>query len=320
MRAMGHGEPPHDVEQQIAGAREAQQESARLRTRLATSETHLQECVAATAEAQSALSAEGHDVARLEATVSWSRVLSTLKGSHATDLERERAEQQAAAYRAQATATREQAARQDVASYQSQLAALGDTAARYQDALTAKEAWLDGAGESGRRLAEIAERRGAIAAETTEVAEAQAAGAQALELLRQAATLLGKARDWAGWDTFGGGGLFTDMMKYDRLDQAGTALRNADIALAAFTRELSDVHLAGVEQVAPDAMTRAFDVWFDNIFTDLRVRRRIIDAHERVGEALARVVDTLAELQRRASALGAEGTALTTERERILAG
>lgn len=59
------------------------------------------------------------------------------------------------------------------------------------------------------------------------------------------------------------------MMKYDRLDQVAAVLRDVDVALDRFSRELSDVQLAAVRGVQVDGLTRTFDVFFDNIFSDL---------------------------------------------------
>ena len=107
-------------------------------------------------------------------------------------------------------------------------------------------------------------------------------------------------------------------MKYDKLDQVGDALRRADVALGAFSRELADVDLSGVEAVNLDGLTQAFDVFFDNIFTDLRVRSRIQEAGIRVDRALRSVEDTLHALDLRGRAIADELAALTTRRESIL--
>ena len=140
----------------------------------------------------------------------------------------------------------------------------------------------------------------------------------AREHLVQAQRLLGSAESWSAWDTFGGGGLITDMVKYDRLDQVAEVLRRADLALHAFTRELADVHLAGVEGVQVDGLTRTFDVFFDNIFSDLAVRSRIQDAGRRVHRAVSDVDRTLVGLSERGRGIAAELAALARQREELL--
>jgi hypothetical protein len=232
------------VADRLARAARSRREADSLRARLAAATHFADGTTDRVRQARERLADEDRDVERLE-SVSWSRVLSALRGSAATDRERERAERDAARY------------------------ALADAEAR--DAV----AWLD---------------------------------------------LLERARSWSTWDTFGGGGMFSDMMKYDRLDEVGHVLRDADLALERFSRELADLRLAGVEAVNVDGLTRAFDMWFDNIFTDLAVRDRIRDAHERVGHVLGVVESCLDDLTSRGHAIAAELEELSGRRERTLLG
>jgi len=95
-------------------------------------------------------------------------------------------------------------------------------------------------------------------------------------------------------------------------------LHRADDVLGRFARELADVGLDGVDPVQLDGLTRTFDVWFDNIFSDLAVRSRIGQATERVDQAVAAVERILAALRDEAGRLDAEATALDAERERLI--
>jgi hypothetical protein len=166
----------------------------------------------------------------------------------------------------------------------------------------------------------VAERKGVLLAEDQEAREAHAAGLVARQLLVDAHDLLGSARSWSTWDTFGGGGLLTDMMKYDKLDRVAQTLRQADHALGIFSRELADLQLGGVGGVQVDGLTRTFDVWFDNIFTDWAVRSRIQEAAARVGQALATVDATLGWLTERGRAYAVELAELDTRRQELLIG
>lgn len=75
-------------------------------------------------------------------------------------------------------------------------------------------------------------------------------------------------------------------MKYGRTDEATAQLRRADEALSASSRELAGVRMAAVRGVEVGEMTRMFDVWFDNIFSDWAVRDRIRDAADRTRQAI----------------------------------
>ena len=78
------------------------------------------------------------------------------------------------------------------------------------------------------------------------------------------------------------------------------------------------VELAGVDAVNLDGMTQAFDVFFDNIFTDLRVRSRIQEADRRVGRALADVDRMLHDLSARGRDIADELAGLSAQRDEAL--
>ena len=87
-----------------------------------------------------------------------------------------------------------------------------------------------------------------------------------------------------------------------------------------FSRELADLDLSGIEAVHLDRLTQAFDVFFDNFFTDLAVRSRIREAEDRVGQVLATVETTLHGLTTRGHQILAELEELAARREEILRG
>jgi hypothetical protein len=308
----------HQIQSELEHAVAAREERAQLNRRLEGSAPHLADLERRVAELRKTLDDEEADVQRLE-SFSVAKIWSHLKGSHLTDLDRETAEREAARYAVAEAEARRDAMLRDRAAVESRLRELGDVEQGYRAALAAKEAW---AGETGAataaELAEVAVRRGELVALDKETREAHAAGRAAHELLTQAASLLGSAGSWSTWDAFGGGGLLTDMMKYDKVDRATETLRRADIALGAFSRELADVHLPSVQGVRVEQMMRTFDVWFDNIFSDMAVRSRIQDAGHRVEHALGQVGQALAALEEKGRGIARELADLDARRERLL--
>lgn len=310
-------DPVHTELEQAAAARE---ERTQLLRRLEASEPHLEHLEAKIAALRSRLDDETADVERLE-SFSVARIWSQVKGSHLDDLERETAEREAARYAVAEAEARLEQMRRDRAALESRLGELLHADRRYKEALARKEEWLaERATPEGAELAEIAERRGQLTALDAETREAFAAGQQAHQLLGHAAMLLGSAGSWSTWDTFGGGGMLTDMMKYGKVDQATEALRRADHALARFSRELADVHLPAVAAVQVDQMMRTFDVWFDNFFTDMAVRSRIQDASGRVARALGQVERALEAVAAQGRDLQREIASLDRRREELLRG
>ncbi|HSJ20284.1 MAG TPA: hypothetical protein VK964_06895 [Nocardioidaceae bacterium] len=308
------------IQTELEGAVAAREEHAQLTRRLAGSAPHVAGLDQRVLELRRQLDDETADVERLEA-FSAARIWSRLKGSHLDDLERETAEREAARYAVAEAEARREVMRSERAALESRIAELGDVESRCRAAMAAKEAWVAEHGDGcARELAEIAARRGELTALDAESREAFAAGRAAHDLLGRASSLLGSAESWSMWDAFGGGGLLTDMMKYDKVDRATETLRHADLALTAFSRELADVDLPAVGGVRVEEMMRTFDVWFDNIFSDLAVRARIEDTARRVAQAIDHVERALGALADKGRAIEQELAELDTRREQLLVG
>ena len=271
------------------------------------------------ARAAQELATEAADVRKLE-SYSPTRIWAALRGNRDADLDREKAEQQAAEYevaRAQAALLEAQL---EVRRLEAELAALGDVAGRRERALAAKEEWLTSTGgDAGAELTRLAEGLAATRSAATEVREALVAAERAEGRLEAARRTLGSAGDWATYDTFLGGGLITDMVKYDRMDQAQRLLHEADQALRQLSVELADLGMnAAVHGLAVDGLTRTFDVWFDNIFSDWSVRSRITDAAKGADSAASTVHQIRVRLVGEERGLAAREAALVADRERLL--
>ena len=310
--------PDQGPDELLAEATQARVRAGALDQRVDAARERLRSREAEAERLKARLGEEERDVTRLE-SLSWSRTLSTLRGSRSSDLEREQAERDAARHAVGVADDRVRADRAELDSLLARRAELGDVGAAHAAALAAKEEWLAARDPAlASRLHEIADERGRLAAEDHESRQAFTAGQQAFRHLSDASATLGDARSWASWDTFGGGGMFTDAMKYDRLDQVGQDLRQADAALRTFTNELADVHLPAVQALELDGLTTTFDVWFDNVFSDWAVRERIVQAQGRVDEALAQVTAALDRLGARGHEIRARLGALAEERARLL--
>ncbi len=116
----------------------------------------------------------------------------------------------------------------------------------------------------------------ACKSECVEIEEALSACERAWTAKKQVQKTLSSADDWAFWDTWGGGGLITDMVKYDKIDEAQVQFKQLSAELSHLKRELSDVGQSiNFDMGSIDPMTKGLDIWFDNIFTDMRVREEI---------------------------------------------
>ena len=127
-----------------------------------------------------------------------------------------------------------------------------------------------------------------------EIREAQDACEAALTSLGEAQRKVDSARSWGTYDTWFGGGLFSSLVKHNRIDEAEGYMRSVDDALNRLRRELADVHMdaAAIGGVGVTDLTRTLVVWFDYFFSDMAVQSRLNDAEHRldaIGEALAAV-------------------------------
>ena len=127
-----------------------------------------------------------------------------------------------------------------------------------------------------------------------EIREAQEACEVALTSLGEAQRAVDSAQSWGTYDTWFGGGLFSSLMKHDRIDDAEEFMRAVDAALDRLRRELADIRMEGAALggVGVSDLNRTLDVWFDNFFSDMAVQSRLNDADHRldtIGEALVSV-------------------------------
>lgn len=304
----------------VDAAEAADHEATRLRRRLESLRT---ECEAARAEVERLADAhrrEEKDVARLEG-IGWSAALAAVRGTRTGELHRERAEEVTARYALQAATTRLADLEAQRGEADRQLTALGDTHARREEALSAHAAAV-AAGGSSPALEAVLDELSTVRADLTEVEEARGAGTRAARELDGALEHLGSADSWSAYDTWFGGGMISSAVKHDRLDEAARRVAAAQDALVDFARELADVGPAQAlrADLGVSPTTRAFDIFFDNIFSDLSVRSRIKDslaavgdARQQVGEAMHRLAERSAELRRREAEL-------LTRRDTLLVG
>lgn len=137
----------------------------------------------------------------------------------------------------------------------------------------------------------------ACKAECVEIEEAVAAYESACIAKAGVQRALSGADDWAFWDTWGGGGLLTDMAKYEKIDEAQVHFKRLAAELGHLNRELSDVgQNVKFDIGSMDPLTKGLDIWFDNIFTDMHVREEIkmqTQSINQLDQELAMVKDTL---------------------------
>ena len=125
--------------------------------------------------------------------------------------------------------------------------------------------------------------------------EALDAGERALSSLRAARKELNSASKWGVVDIFGGG-LFTDIMKHSKMNNAERYMSQAKYDLQSFGRELQDV----AAYVDLDFNTADFlhfaDYFLDGFLADWLMQGRINNARTQVEDAIQKVESILRRL------------------------
>ena len=307
------------VQDELTAAYEGLAEHARLTARIERAESVLDEAVARAEAARAELVREAEEVADLE-SFSPARIWASVRGVRVAELDRAEAERQAASYTAARCEAEVARARAELDASRAARAALGDVFGRRDRALGAAEEWVRSTGgPAADELTAIATEVGTLRSTAGELREALDAAVAASQHLAAAGAALEQARGLATYDTFFNGGVVGDMMKYQRVDEAEHLLRGADQALRRLAVELADVGMhGGVPGVEVSQMTRTFDVWFDNIFSDWSVRDRIVRAADGAAAAAHAVALTGRSLETRLADVRAREAELVARREAVL--
>ena len=263
---------------------------------------------------------EAEDVERLEG-FGLTAVLSAVRGTRTGALDRERAEEVAARYAVQTATAHLQAVEARREAVDRRLAQLGDTATAREAAMAAHAEALRSSGHpQAAGLDAVLDELAEAGAEATELAQAREAGIRAATSLDAALRELGSADSWSAYDTWFGGGMVSSSIKHGRIDGAGRRIAEAQDALVDLARELADVEsVTGLRaDLGISPTTRTFDVWFDNVFSDLSVRSSIKDSQARVEAAAASVREAMQRLMVRSAALDQRIAELRARRDALL--
>ena len=233
--------------------------------------------------------AEQADVDRLEGR-SLSAFFYNVLGKRDEKLDKERREAYEAAVKHDAVVRELEGVASDLRNHQEELSQLTQVQTRYEYLLDQKAQFLKRSGTpNGQRILELEDRLARMEGEKKELREAIAAGQAAMDQAGLVANRLDSARGWSTWDMLGGG-LISDMAKYNAMDQAQGQVEQLQVLLRRFQTELTDVQGVFPQiEIQVDGFLRFADYFFDNIFTDWAVRDRIQRAQDQVYQVVSQV-------------------------------
>jgi len=154
--------------------------------------------------------------------------------------------------------------------------------------------------EASIKYGQLEEECGMLERQTTEINEAVRAAQRAKSTAKNALNHLESAEKWATYDVWSRSGIISHVAKYDHIDKAEEDFHRLRSQLESLKKELADIDIMGtVYMDGIDSTTRAVDFWFDNIFTDLKVRDRIRNDADQVRSLLGRIDRTISILEKK---------------------
>jgi hypothetical protein len=304
-----------DIETRLAALAGLIREAELLRVRRAELGSRLAQHEAALTDLRQRWAGEVRDVERLEG-LSLSRVLVALRGAHAEELSRERAEADAARYRLAEGESRLAAIQAERAAVEARLIDLADLPARFAAAVDAKERHLRRAGGPQlARLLALAEERGRVEAELRELHEAGGAAEVALRALGEVRRQLDLASGRQTADNLLGGALTVGKPHW--LDGVAWAAAHADRGLALLHTELADVGLARPLGNAPRPIVRPTG-FAEVFFSNMIIRDQLNQAIRNVDSSAQLVAGVRRDVALRTEAARGRWNALHQERQHLL--
>lgn len=128
-----------------------------------------------------------------------------------------------------------------------------------------------------------------------ELQEAKDAANKVIEKIDRAMDSLDSAEFWGMWDIFGGD-FFSSLKKRNKIEEANEYINDITDSVKVLDKELKDVDMVLPEEISNTMSDRTFDIWLDNILTDLRVQEEIKDAMEDLREFRNGIEDLLIRL------------------------
>lgn len=193
---------------------------------------------------------------------------------------------------------------------------LGEPAERLVAALQAREAWLvDSGTPEGAELGLVIGRLEAARTARANAADLRDEAGRARGLLTSAMEQLDEAHDRARKDVWSDSSRH-DRRKYEHMESADALVSQANHAIDRLRRRLEDDALAGAATtIQTSGSSRTWDTWFDNYWSDRRVRDEIDDSAARVASTRGRIDELVAALGERVREVDDEIQGLQARRE-----
>lgn len=271
------------------------------------------------AEFRKIMEEEQEDVERLKRT-NLTALFYRASGKMEEKLSKEEEEALAAVVKYDSAEKELQAVEEDIAYYEKQASGLPDCKLQYERMLEAKKEEIKESGNiEAEKILEMERQIAAIENRRKEVREAINAGERAHSIAEETLDGLKSAKNWGMVDLIGGG-IMSDVIKYDKLKSVKDRTSALQMALRTFRTELADVssQIEGPLQVEVGEFLHFADYFFDGIFTDWMVYDKIKVSQERAEQTYSQIQGILEQLRKMQEQLLAEEEQKRKELEQIV--
>ena len=240
---------------------------------------------------------EQKDVDRLEDR-GLTALFYSLIGKIDEKMTKEQKEAYAASVKYEAASQELKAIQYHIDTYMKELDYLKGCEETYNELLKSREAEIRSKNsDKAEQLLHLDERISACSSRIKELQEAISAGQKAAFTTECVLGKLDSAEAWGTWDILGGG-LLSTAAKHGNLDDAQSYITELQMDLRHFNTELTDISVQTDIHVNTDDFLRFADYFFDGIFADLAVQKRIKQSKEQVQGIKTEIESVLEELER----------------------
>ena len=264
----GINEKINKIKEELALKKVLEEKREKLRGQLKTEERTLEEL-------RVTLEKEHKDVEKLE-KLSLSNLIATVMKNKYEKLEKEQHEYLMAKIKYDQQSSKVELLKESVFSVQDRLKKLKDCESEYRELLDKKLEIIKTKDDTyaSSKLVKLELDIDKDLKAQKEIEEAESVGRSLLGAINSAQESLESAKSWGVWDIVGGD-MFSSIAKHNRLNDAEDSFMYISNLLQRFNKELGDVNLASLSF---SSTTIAFDIFFDNIFTDFAVQDKINNA------------------------------------------
>lgn len=239
---------------------------------------------------------EQFDVEELEGR-SLKNYFYTIVGRKDDMLIKEKEEAYAAAVKYDSAASELKAVEEEIKKITKELACANSAQQQYDRIMAKKLVALKASNlPEANEIMKLEESLSKLRGQEREIKEAINAGNTARHTAEDIMKSLESAEGFGTWDLLGGG-FVSDLAKHSHLDDAQSSVEKLQIQLRRFKTELSDVEISAEMQVNIDGFLRFADYFFDGLFADWTVLKRIENSKEQVSKTVNQLKSAISQLE-----------------------